>query len=379
MQISTAKAKKSTFNIFKVEVDHSINVMRFVAGQSVHGVTVNDSLDLETMRTQIRDAGGILEPVYLNKSSDGKVYVFRGFRRTSAAQTMEQMKDTPQGLIEALKETPCFMFEGLTREEMMLAVNDQSTKKFKTSGVINWIWTMADQGKGFRELAPIVWEHFESWPSKKMQGAIKSIEAMPIGVERTKAAQDALKGCLDQEILLAHQMGERVQTAYLLPFLVTDGLADPKLKPEFKVNRDILSKLLKAKDADKASPGGWNAIDGGAAFNALIEQEVSREPKKANGSKRPKPADVDELFGKLQSKLGQKVSLFVKEGVQNGILTTDQKMFSRELAAKRFEEHQSKAVKEGNVTIAQMLELAGSIASGDYKTTEKIMLAFANG
>lgn len=401
--ITIAKAKRTTVDIFKVVVDHSINVLRFIPGEKVNGQVVGGNLDLATMREQELDAfkswmqeadeiktknqrdgtnvpipepRAVLEPIWVNKGDKGVLTVFRGIRRTSAAHSFPDLKETPQGLIEAFRSTPCYLFEGLTREEMVEAANDQTVKQYQMSGVLRWIWSMADMGKGFRELAPIVWEQFENWPSPKMQQAIKKIKSMPEGIEKVLECRDALKGCLDQEILLAHRLGKRIQDAYMIKFLIMDGLIDPNTKAEFKVNRDLLTKLAKAVDADKAGEG-WNLVDGGAAFNAILDQEAGKKPPTPTPSTRPKASVLDETLGKLQSKVGQEIALYAKDGVKNGLVETDKLFFHRELAVKRFNEAKPKFVKDGNVTVAQMVELASAIAEGNYELVEKISSALS--
>lgn len=374
------KGQKPTFrtiDILTVNVDHSLNPVRFETGEKFGGYEVTGNLDLPGMKRDILAEGRIIEPVWIAEL-DGVPTVFRGVRRTCAAQEMKNDPNTPQGVLDALRQTPCWYFKNATRAEVLEAVNDQTSKRYATSGVIRWIWALQDSGKGYKELAPICWSMFESWPSKKMQSAIKKIQAMKEGPERDKEIQSTLMGTLNQEILLANRLGERVRNAYLVPYLVQDGLIPPDTKAEFKASRENLAKILEAQKADKESPEGWNEIEGGASFNAVLE-DLAKPKAPAAGSTRPKASAVDEFLESLKCSLSAKIAKFVKEGVKNGTADEDDLVLRRQVCANYFKEAAPKMVASATLPMEQVIKLLDCATTGKHADFKVLLSTLTNG
>lgn len=402
MSISRVKPTFKFMDIFKLKVDHDLNAARFIPGQNVCGIIVAGNLDLPTMRKEIQDewetsqsewdkakAAGvkddqlpqiraIREPLHVNQMDNGDLIIFRGTRRASASQTFPDMAGTPQGLIEALKNTPVMLYKGLTREEMLEGVNDQTVKKFSKAGIVNWIWKMDDAGHSARTIALQVAPQLEEGNfSAGMTTAIKKAKLIAPGRDHDDAIKNAVKAFLEQECLIVNRLTDRVKAAFLTKYLIGDGLIPADTKAEFNCNRGAISDLNNAMKADKDG-GGWNVVDGGAVYNAVLAKLCDGKPKDPS-TPRPKASVVDELFAKLQSKLGQHVAKFVKDGLPNGILSGDQKVFNRELAIDRIDAAKGKFVKDATMPMSNVLELLNAVSDGDYKAVERIVAVLAIG
>ncbi len=359
-------AKKPVFkkvNIGNVLLSHDVNVPRFEAGQMVLGITMPDTYDIDQMVTDIVEAGQINSPLTLLNTPEGLV-VLQGNRRVRAGQKLQKEPTTSQGLLEHLKAVPAMVYDDLSPEEIQMLVNDQNSKRFTRTGLVNWIWAIRATGKTAQDIVPLCFNQMADWSGSKSRAAFARIENIVDPIDRQKEMRKALKGTLEYEILRAYSLGDEVKKNFLLNTMVGENLKTTE-KPQFSTNRAALEKLERAKNADGLA---WSPADGGTSFNLMLgklkEESAKDKPKPGPGSQRPKGDTVDQVFSGFRSKLSRHLGNYLKTGILNGSANLDLAVERLELCSEAYTEIRG-TVPNKTFTRDEVIAILDAFQNGD--------------
>jgi len=279
--LSDLQAKKHSMkwermDVMELEFDADLN-LRFKKGQKTFGIDIQtDTYDLPTMKLQIIDGVGIQEPLDVSLRSNGKKIVLRGDRRGQAGQELVADPNTPKDVLEALKNVPVRIYKNLTPEQEMELVQDQGQKPFLRSETVKQVWRLQQLGWGFERIAMHLFEVFGKFSGNARK--VAEIRAIPENdvVNRRQAIKTWLRGTLDEYVMPAYKLGNRVMRATLLSEMHLDGLPNVE-KPEWITTKATQKRMAALEKARKLDGNLWNHHQGGAEFNKVIEGFIKED------------------------------------------------------------------------------------------------------
>ena len=296
-------------NVNDLQTDEHLNI-RFRAGSQLFGVTVSkDTYDLPTMRVQIVDGGGILEPIWVSQRSDKSLIVLRGNRRTLAGKELLADPTISPELRNALTtKTPILLLTGLTPEQERDLINDQTQMSFRRSEVVRNIFELRRNKWDFARIAMLHWETL----GKFTQSAKKVAEMRAIldPAAKREKIKSWLRGTLDNYLIWGYDLGTFVQKCILLSCMATDGLlSENDEKPYFnseKNSQKRIAALRKAKEADGAKFNGQILVEG-SEFKKVMDSFHAEDygttttPAVPAGPKMMKRQDLEGVKDSFQS------------------------------------------------------------------------------
>lgn len=302
-KITLPKHKVTTVAANDAIVDNNTNI-RFQSGQVIHGLKIEQgTYDTATMMTEIREAGQIHTPISLSKRADGLLYVLIGNRRAMAAQMLCALSETSEELRKALQKIPAFVYEGLTREQEQFLVNDQTSKRFKKSELVQFIWRLHDEGWDYNRIVLQYWHQLADLTNSGDKRA--EVERMDNDKERIAAIKTWFRTSIEYGVLLANVLGEQVKRVFLREYLIKDGLIKESADKEgvFKIKPERLKDLKKVRDAEAEI---WNPETGSPEFNAMILKFIAEdEASIGSGKDKVKRPNNDALLSRIVNSRSQ--------------------------------------------------------------------------
>lgn len=261
-------------NVADLKPDALLNI-RHRAGTVVHGVTVtHDTYDLPSMKLDIVEMVGIMEPILVSVRKGGEMVPLRGNRRTYGAQELLSDSTISSELREALtKRTPMILLHGLTHAQERELIQDQSQKEFLYSECVKHIFALRAEKKSYEEIALKNWELVGKLRGNKKKMA--EMRAIADPTARDKKVKGWLRGTLDCYLLWAYDLGEFVRKCVIQSEMRIDGLiGENDEKPYFdttKSSQPRIAALKKAREADGTKWNGTILIEG-SEFKKCIEK-----------------------------------------------------------------------------------------------------------
>lgn len=262
-------------------------------------VNFRDEYDLESMMDQIRDAGRVLEPIHAIKDT---FVVLKGNRRTAAVQQLLADPKLPSDLKSAIAKLDVILYEDLTDDEITELVLDHGSQKpLSRVETVKAIWRLQAQMKSERQIICLLFHQLSRFTGQTR----KAHEAQAKqGADREEFLKKWLHGTVGNYIMAAYTMGERVRENMLLSELSIDRklTEDEAKKLEFKVSRERITQLSKAKNEDKEAKG-WDPEKGGEKFNALIQKFIDEDAgrESSDAKKRPTPKQMTDAADGMKS------------------------------------------------------------------------------
>ncbi len=245
-------------NVLDTKTDPLLNI-RTKAGSTFHGVTAEvDTLDLPSMRLQLMEGGGINEPLLISVRTNGDLIRVRGNRRGGAAELICDDPNSPPDLVKALKEnTPMILMTGLTPQQEMELVEDQTQKPFMRHEVVRHIFALRKAGWGFERIADLYWETIARWTGKAKKAAeVRAITDMNLKREKVRTW---LRGSLDCYLLWGYDLGEWMRTQMILSEMQIDGVTN-SVKPYFDTTKKSQPRVAALKAAKIADGGKFSPL-----------------------------------------------------------------------------------------------------------------------
>lgn len=263
-------------------------------------VNYRDDYDTVSMAEQIRSAGKVLEPIHVIKETG---VVLKGNRRVLTVQELLLDPKLPSDLKSAIEDLDVIFYEGLTDDEITELVLDHGSQKpLSRVETIKAVWRLVKQMKSEKDIICLMYHLLARFTGQTRKAA--EAQQLPAGAQREEFLKKWLHGTVGNYLTAAHAMGALVQEQLLLSELALDrALTDEeKAKVQFKVSRDRVTKLSKAKNADKDKEG-WDPEKGGAEFNALIQSFRDEDAGRESSStvKRPTPKQMSDAADGMKS------------------------------------------------------------------------------
>ena len=298
------KPKQMKLDVNNLVVDPNIQI-RFQPGESTFGFRTEfgDSSDTAQLESDIFVAGRILVPLVISRETlegaDGKPVhkdtVVRGNGRTKCGQRIKARKDCPRDLFDALTKTECTVYEGLTKEQILALVDDQSsTKTYTAVDVVNVLWKEAFNGTDWKRIclahAKLIAESYLNTTAAREK--LAGLYRCSTPAEQLDYINTWMSGSIRQSVILASTLGARVRKAFLLQTAKDNNLiekvkqADGTFKygemPEFNAkSKELTTKgskqnrlltLSKIKEECISAKTPWDVPD--SVFHAKIEEYI---------------------------------------------------------------------------------------------------------
>lgn len=292
---SIPKPVMKKVDIMEVVRDANIQI-RFQPGDSTFGFETQFGDEaVEKLKIGILDAGRILTPLHLwerstGKDSDGKetfeLVALRGNQRSRAGQALVNDPNTPQAVVESLKKVDAFIYKGLTKDQAVALVDDQSSvQPYTKVDFVNLAWKLAASGMTYQEIGSAHARMYYYYVGRTAvaEAKLKEIENEKDGNKRRERIATWMRGGLDQGILNARRCGLRVKEAFLLTVAEEDGLIkegmkkaefNPKTrgtKPEGKGTDTRIAFLIKQQEQEST----WE--EPGSVYNQMIDRYVAED------------------------------------------------------------------------------------------------------
>lgn len=291
--------------------------------------------DVPSMMEDIRQAGRVLEPIWVRKEDN---VVLKGNRRVTAVHELLRDKTLPSDLKEAISQLEVLYYEGLSDRELTEIVLDHGSQKpLSRAETILAIWRLQKQMYTEREIITLMYHQLSRFTGQTRKAY--EAQSMPSGQGREEFLRKWLHGTVGNYLMAAGQMGDRVKDQLILSETSLDRALtkEETEKVEFKVTRDRVNKLGTAKKEDKESPEGWNNLDGGKNFNALIEkfkaEDAGTETPRAA---RPTPKQMADSADQFKSRLSvayRHCAGTISDSEKNQIDALDTELFRQERIA----------------------------------------------
>lgn len=293
-------------------MDPSIQI-RFNPGDEAFGFKTNfGDHAVRKLMTAIISAGRILVPLVgwerpkvIGEGTE--IVVLRGNQRTRAVLALLDDPETPKGVIDAISKIPMEVYKNLTRDQALALVDDQSDlEPYKRVDFVNLVWKYQATGMEYKEIGLATARMYAHYVgnSTAALGKLKEINECKTRSAQLDIVANWMRGALDQGIMLAKLLGQRVRKAFLLTVAGEDGLITEGMeKAEFnakgrsqdsstgKTNPRLqILKKLKEKD-----PEGWDKD--GSEFHKMIDEFVKEDAgqKERDVISRPTAAGCKKL------------------------------------------------------------------------------------
>lgn len=279
----------------------NVNI-RHRAGSELFGVkVVSDTLDISGMQIQLMEGGGINEPILVSLRKDDSMIVLRGNRRTYAGQTLADDPTTPDHIRKQLCErTPMILLKGLTIEQELQLVNDQTQKKFMRSEIVKHIYALKRMGQTYEQIVSQFWEQLTDFnKTAKSAGLLAEMREMSDPVAKLAKIKAYYRGTLENYLLWAYDLGPAVQKCVLLSEARLDGVKfENDERPYFDTTKNSqkrIAALRKAKEQDGTKWTGLMFADGSefkkVADKFHAEDFGPKDPNATPATKTPKMLD----------------------------------------------------------------------------------------
>lgn len=260
--------------------------------------------DIPSMMEEICQAKRVLEPLTIKE--DGTI--LKGHRRFFAVTTLLKDPSIPADLKANIEKLDVRVAEDLSSaEEIQLLFDHGSQKPLNRVEIVKAVWTLHKQMFSPTEIVTLMYNQlakFTGNPQKAYQAAqITDPQA------RVKFLKTWLHGTVDNYLLVANRLGERVRKNVIL----TETEKDRPLTDEEKKAREFVTKTSRIADLNKAKAkdentkdggSGWTAERGGKFFNDQIQVFIDEDKGvKPTGDKRYTPTQMKEAAELMKSSL----------------------------------------------------------------------------
>lgn len=270
--------------------------------------------DIPAMKSDIFMAGRILEALHVLDPKDcerlglPELMVLRGNRRKLTADEILADKDSPAGLVEALRKTPTRIVSGFVDireiEDYML---DSSVKPLSRTEVVHAVWRLQQSMHSKFEIYDRLYQLLARYTGNQKKAA--EVAAITEPRVRKEVMMKWFHGTVDNFIMAINQFGQGLKDLMTLTSHKEDSILtnEEEKRLWFTVNRVRVTKLSAAKTKDKAEPTGWMPVDsievvktddkiaevkvagGGVAFNALITEFCMEAAGEIEGGNKARP------------------------------------------------------------------------------------------
>lgn len=262
---------------------------KLISSDSVNA-RLADNYDLESLRPQIINKGGITNPPSVEANPDGTFTVLQGNRRVRCAVLIRDDPSSPPDVVKALERLDCIVYEGLTNEERDGLIFDHGeTRPLNREETILAVWRLYKSFASEKDIGARLFGQLARYTGNE-----KKLNQLPSDpTARAKYLATWFRGTLGGYMLAAATMTDEVREAMLLTARKEDGRLKEGEAVPFIADRPRIVELSKARSADEKA-GGWNSQTGGETFNKLIEQFKSEDAGRATaGQKKTRPTVKD--------------------------------------------------------------------------------------
>lgn len=296
-------------NVDELTVDSELINIRFQPGTEVFGVKVtSDTYDLDSLRPQVQQFGGIREPIWVSVRKDKSKWVVRGNRRTLVGKSLLADPTTSAELREALtKRTPMFLFHGLTPEQESELVYDQDQKRFLRSEIARQVYNERKKGKGYEEIVYPYWQTIgEKFIKPQVVAEVRAINDPTLKLAKIKSSY---RGTVDCYLLWAYDLGPWMQRQVMLSEMRLDGLLkEGDEQPYFLTTTNSQKRIGKFREAKNAD---------GSKFSPLMLVEGTEFKKVADAYHEMDFGTKPVATAPVKKTLGRDAIVTLKEGCQS--------------------------------------------------------------
>jgi hypothetical protein len=262
-----------------IRADDDYN-MRFAAGQSVGDIKIeNDTRDIPGMVSAIKLIGLIQTPLEVSKRADGTIHLLRGFRRYNAANLI-RLSEPGTELATRLETLPTMVYEGLTPEQEIKLINDQTQKDFSAGEVYRFFRDQLKKGYNWEQIAAQIYTQIARVTGASNQ--LRKVDTEPDPVERRKILKRWLNGTANQFWACSVLAGPKISDMVLHTYLYNDGYT--KTKPQLTMTGPKMVELWREVKLDREQ-NEWDYKENmGPRTRAKIEELIAKENPKSDDS-----------------------------------------------------------------------------------------------
>lgn len=365
------KPKNGKVDVSDLITDPKIQI-RFQAGESTFGFQTNfDDTSVNDLKVSIAEVGRIIVPLTIWKrpgKTEGthELVILQGNRRSKAGRELKADPNIQKLVHDALSKTDALIYEGLTEQQALALVDDQSSvNRYKRVDVVNVVWKMMYHQTDYKEIglahARLIGEVYLDNNTQAKANLVKLNEAKT-RTEQLQIVGTWLRGSLDQGIMDANYLGDRVRKAFLLSVAYEDGLVKEDMeKPEFNPKARQMNGDVKTKQTRIA-----------------ILKKIKKDMEDARKIKQEKKEEIvaSDNWDDRSSQFHQKIEEFIAEDKGEKAKTESNRPTALQLTKLR-DAAKSTAVKAGyDVGAGNKLDAMEMIDSEAYRC-EKIMESIA--
>jgi hypothetical protein len=380
--------------------DKHIDPIKLVVNRDINwrektGYDVPSMVQDITRDGRITESVHVLDPKDCERLQLAENTVLRGNRRTDAAHAILADKNSPAGLVEALRKTPVKFVSGF---EDLKAVEDYmldhgSAKPLSRTEVVHAVWRLAANMHSESEIGERLYHLLARYTGnvKKAQ----EMSSMTDRQARRAAIGKWLHGTLGNFLLAVNGMGEALRSQLTLTSHKEDGVLTQDEAGLFvlQVTRGRVTELSAAKTKDKDAKG-WNPLEkvdvvkdgdgkivtikckgGGEEFNAKVETFIREDAGESNGNKpRPTSKTLEALADASKSKVARGVFLASAGKKADNLLDLDAEAYRCERVCELLKEAADRLTASGEhkieVTSSQLADLFNKLSVSSATVVE---------
>jgi hypothetical protein len=278
-----------------------------------------NTYQLDELKDQVIALGYIREPVALEQIGK-EFHMRRGFRRGKVAKLLAGDPKTPQEIVKAMRAIPAMVYQGpLDEQQRLMLLNDQDTKKFLYSEVVNLIFRLFDSGMNWQQVAWVIYRQWADLTGKR--DILNDVDSIEGQAAKAKRINTWLKGTIKETFGDGHALSKLVVEALKRQALERDKLIKTaRNTPKTTDQKDIVPgpyvyieqkrvDALEAAKLEDIAADTWNGFEGtGPNFHKLWEEyhaaDYGLKPEEPPALKSLTHATLNELSTKTsQSKV----------------------------------------------------------------------------
>jgi hypothetical protein len=261
--------------------------IRIAAGETIGGVKVTKDLrNIDGMVMQIREVGRVLSPLVVSKREDGSFHLLQGFRRLNAVRRIRKTeKGTP--LAESLENVPVNVYSGLTPEQERNLINDQTSKSFNRSEVLQLVFDELHGG-----YHPLLVAERNYQLIGRVTGAddqVRAIENEPDQDKRKEKLKAWMMSIMTQGWYACFKIGNPYKNLWLQTYLYEDGYTDNP--PDVLMSTPRMKKITAAMKADQTAKEWDGKAKTGPRTAKLMAEFAQADKDKRAGLTRVRDKD----------------------------------------------------------------------------------------
>ena len=291
---SMPKPKDMMIDANKLITDPEIQI-RVRPGESGLGfVSQFTTTKVNDLKVNILAVGRVLEPLHVWERGKGDLVTLRGNTRLAAVKELLAEDTTPQSVAKAIEKLQCYVYTGISKEQAIAWVDDQSSvNRYTKVDIVNLIKRELMYVGDWREVVLSHARLIKEVLFKDSGVAVRNVEKLNAAKSRSEQLgiiETWLTGSVRQGIVDVSKLGDRVWKAFCLVLASEDGLLTETMeKAEFNPKTRIVStekgskqtriaylKAIKgemelARSKDQTLPA-WDSNTG--AFHDAIEKFI---------------------------------------------------------------------------------------------------------